>query len=80
MAICWRSALRLAEGGRTSPSSATATSRRKPLKLRKEDPKALAEAMYECLRLVDSLKILTYPYLPHSAEKLHGLMGYGDDI
>ncbi|MGI5837135.1 MAG: methionine--tRNA ligase [Chloroflexota bacterium] len=51
-----------------------------PWKLRKEDPKALAEAMYECLRLVDSLKILTYPYLPHSAEKLHGLMGYGDDI
>ncbi len=51
-----------------------------PWKQRKQDPKAMAETMYECLRLVDSLKILTYPYLPHSAEKLHGLMGYTDDL
>lgn len=51
-----------------------------PWKLRKENPDALAATMYECLRLVDSLKVLTYPYLPHSAEKLHGLLGYTDGI
>ncbi len=51
-----------------------------PWKQIKTDREAAATTMYECLRLVDSLKILTYPYLPHSAEKLHGLLGYGDDI
>ena len=39
-----------------------------------------AVTMYECLRILDSLKILTYPYLPHSAEKLHGLLGYEGEI
>ncbi len=51
-----------------------------PWKQRKENPEAMAATMYECLRLVDSLKVLTYPYLPHSAEKLHGLLGYSDDL
>jgi methionyl-tRNA synthetase len=53
---------------------------RAPWKQRKEDPEALAATMYECLRLIDSLKVLTYPYLPHSAEKLHGLLGYEQPI
>jgi methionyl-tRNA synthetase len=53
---------------------------RAPWKQRKEDPEALAATMYECLRLIDSLKILTYPYLPHSAEKLHGILGYEQPI
>lgn len=51
-----------------------------PWKSRKEDPAACAATLYECLRIVDSLKVLTYPYLPHSALKLHGLLGYEDDL
>lgn len=51
-----------------------------PWKQIKEDPAACAATIYECLRLVDSLKVLTYPYLPHSALKLHGLLGYEDGL
>ncbi|HEX9014949.1 MAG TPA: methionine--tRNA ligase, partial [Chloroflexota bacterium] len=51
-----------------------------PWKSRKEDPAACARTIYECLRIVDSLKVLTYPYLPFSAVKLHRLLGYDDDL
>lgn len=51
-----------------------------PWKQRKVDPEAAGKSLYECLRMIDSLKVLTYPYLPFSAEKLHGLLGYTDDL
>jgi methionyl-tRNA synthetase len=51
-----------------------------PWKQRKTDPEAAGRNLYECLRMIDSLKVLTYPYLPFSAEKLHGLLGYTDDL
>jgi methionyl-tRNA synthetase len=32
------------------------------------------------LNLINGLKILTYPFLPFSAERLHRMLGYQDDI
>jgi len=51
-----------------------------PWKQRKTDAEAAGRNLYECLRMIDSLKMLTYPYLPFSAEKLHGMLGYTDNL
>ncbi len=46
----------------------------------KEDPQAAATTIYVALRVIDSLKVLFYPFLPFSSQKLHHLLGYGGDI
>ncbi|MPZ15141.1 MAG: methionine--tRNA ligase [Chloroflexi bacterium] len=45
-----------------------------------EDREAAAETMYGLLNLINGLKTLTYPFLPFSAETLHGLLGYTDTL
>jgi methionyl-tRNA synthetase len=42
----------------------------------KVDRPAAARALYVALRLIDSLKILLCPFLPHSSQKLHTYLGY----
>jgi methionyl-tRNA synthetase len=42
----------------------------------KTDPARAATILYVSLRTIDSLKILFAPYLPHSSQRLHELLGY----
>lgn len=42
----------------------------------KTDRQAAATTVYTALRAIDSLKILFAPFLPHSSETLHRLLGY----
>jgi methionyl-tRNA synthetase len=42
----------------------------------KEDPQAAATSVYVILRVVDNLKTILAPILPHTAQKLHEYLGY----
>ena len=42
----------------------------------KEDPQAAATTVYVILRVVDNLKTILAPILPHTAQKLHEYLGY----
>jgi methionyl-tRNA synthetase len=42
----------------------------------KTDRQAAATALYVALRLIDNLKILLCPFLPHSGQRLHEYLGY----
>ena len=42
----------------------------------KEDPAAAATTVYVILRVVDNLKTLLAPILPHTAQQLHEYLGY----
>jgi methionyl-tRNA synthetase len=46
----------------------------------KEEKKAAATTIYLALRVIDSLKVLFYPFLPFSSQKLHEMLGYEGDI
>ncbi len=46
----------------------------------KTDPQAAATAIYVCLRAIDSLKTLLYPFLPFTCQQLHGYLGYDGDL
>ncbi len=50
--------------------------RRAPWKRIKEDRQDAATAVYTVLRVIDNLKILLAPFLPFTAERLHGYLGY----
>ncbi len=51
-----------------------------PWKVLKKDPAAAATMIYVALRVIDSLKILFYPFLPFSSEALHEMLGYDGSI
>jgi methionyl-tRNA synthetase len=42
----------------------------------KEDPALAATTVYVILRVVDNLKIILAPILPHTAQELHEYLGY----
>jgi methionyl-tRNA synthetase len=42
----------------------------------KEDPRAAATSVYVILRVVDNLKTILAPILPHTAQQLHEYLGY----
>jgi len=42
----------------------------------KTDRQAAARSLYVALRVIDSLKILLCPFLPHSCQRLHEHLGY----
>jgi methionyl-tRNA synthetase len=42
----------------------------------KEDPAAAATSVYVILRVVDNLKTILAPILPHTAQRLHEYLGY----
>jgi methionyl-tRNA synthetase len=42
----------------------------------KEDPQAAAATVYVILRVVDNLKTILAPILPHTAQQLHEYLGY----
>ena len=51
-----------------------------PWKLVKEDESAAASALYTVLAVLNVLKIVFYPFLPHSSQKLHEYLGGKGDI
>jgi len=46
----------------------------------KEDPKAAATSVYVILRVIDNLKTILAPILPHTAQKLHEYLGYDGQL
>jgi len=46
-----------------------------PWKLIKEEEEAAASALYTALAVLNALKIIFYPFLPHSSQKLHEFLG-----
>jgi methionyl-tRNA synthetase len=46
-----------------------------PWKIRESDPDRMATIMHVALQLVDDAKTLLTPFLPHSAEKVHRMLG-----
>jgi methionyl-tRNA synthetase len=53
---------------------------RAPWRQIKTDREATADTIYGLMNLINAIKVLSYPFLPFSAEKLHGLLGYSDSI
>jgi methionyl-tRNA synthetase len=50
--------------------------RKAPWKTRKTDPERTATTLYVTLRIIDSLKVLLCPFLPHTCQRLHEYLGY----
>lgn len=46
----------------------------------KQDRARAATACYVTLRVVDNLKMLFYPFLPFSSQRLHEMLGYENDL
>jgi methionyl-tRNA synthetase len=46
----------------------------------KEDRQAAATSVYVILRVIDNLKTLISPVLPHSAQKIHEYLGYDGQL
>lgn len=53
---------------------------REPWKRIKEDAADAARSVYTILRVIDNLKTLLAPFLPHSAQMLHEYLGYDGHI
>src|SRR5690606_39009332 len=53
---------------------------REPWKRIKDDPADAARSVYATLRVIDNLKILLAPFLPFSAQELHGYLGYDGQL
>ncbi|HZQ10953.1 MAG TPA: methionine--tRNA ligase [Anaerolineae bacterium] len=51
-----------------------------PWKTIKTDRERAATSLYVAIRVIDNLKTVLYPYLPHSSKDLHRQLGYTDDL
>ena len=51
-----------------------------PWQVIKTDRAAAGTTLYVALRVIDSLKILLCPFLPHTCQRLHEYLGYDGDI
>jgi methionyl-tRNA synthetase len=53
-----------------------------PWKVIKTDRKAAGTTFWVALQVINTLKVLTYPFLPFAAERLHGFLGFegGDGV
>ena len=74
----------LRDGMRAVMSLAQDTNRyldeKSPWKIVKTDREKCATALFVSLSVIDNLKMLFYPFLPFSSEKLHHLLGYKSNI
>lgn len=50
--------------------------KRKPWESAKTDKERTATTLYVAIQLLNTLKVLAYPFLPFSSEKLHSLLGF----
>jgi methionyl-tRNA synthetase len=46
----------------------------------KSDPAAAQTSIYVALKVIDSLKVLFAPFLPHTCQRLHNYLGYDGDL
>jgi methionyl-tRNA synthetase len=46
----------------------------------KTDPQAAKTSIYVALKVIDSLKILFAPFLPHTSQRLHHYLGHDGDL
>lgn len=53
---------------------------RAPWKQIKEDRDGAATTLWTALNIVETLRTVTYPYLPHSAQTLHELLGHDGGV
>ena len=53
---------------------------RAPWKMIKQDRNGAAQTMFTMLSVISTLRILFYPFLPESSQKLHDLLGYEGKI
>ncbi len=54
--------------------------RKEPWKVIADDRQGAATSIYVALRAIDSLKIILYPFLPFSSQRLHEYLGYEGDL
>jgi methionyl-tRNA synthetase len=66
----------LAEAMRLSSDVNQYVSEAAPWLLVKTDRERAATVLFVALRAVDSLKVIFTPFLPHTSQTLHGLLGY----
>jgi methionyl-tRNA synthetase len=53
---------------------------RAPWRQVKEDRQACADTLGSLLYLINGLKVLFYPFLPHTSRQLHTLLGFDDEL
>jgi methionyl-tRNA synthetase len=53
---------------------------RAPWRQVREDRQACADSLGSLLYLINSLKVLFAPFLPHTSRKLHELLGFSDAL
>ena len=53
---------------------------KEPWKVAKEDKAEAGEILYNCLQIINALRVLLYPFLPNGAEKLNTMLGFEDTI
>jgi len=68
-----RSGLRLGTGS-------AGLDRKSPWFQIKEEPQAAATSVYVILRVVDNLKTILAPILPHTSQRLHEYLGYSGQL
>jgi methionyl-tRNA synthetase len=51
-----------------------------PWKSIKENPQVAGNTVYVTLRVIDNLKTLFAPFLPHTCQQLHNYLGYDGDL
>lgn len=65
-------------------SLAQATNRyldaKEPWKTAKADRAAAATSLNTAIQVINALKVLTYPFIPFSAEKLHAMLGFAGKL
>ncbi|MFC2046251.1 class I tRNA ligase family protein [Chloroflexota bacterium] len=66
--------------GYTFATLSTGLDRKAPWFQIKENPQAAATTVYVILRVVDNLKTLLSPILPHTAQRLHEYLGYDGQL
>jgi methionyl-tRNA synthetase len=54
--------------------------KREPWKTIKTDPEDASRSVYTILKVIDNLKIMLAPFLPHSAQELHEYLGYDGQL
>jgi methionyl-tRNA synthetase len=51
-----------------------------PWRTRRDNPDRAATSLYVTMCAISGLKTLAYPFLPFSAQKLHGYLGFSGDV
>jgi methionyl-tRNA synthetase len=68
------------EPGELDACPRSADAQRQPWFQIKEDPADAATTVYVILRVVDNLKMILAPILPHTAQRLHEYLGYDGQL